>query len=899
MKLSANSFLRALVGPFESTDLVKSHRKQCSGRQTRVQICMGATDDTYDRIGVYSTLCKEHCGTLATRKPTAAMAASYHAKLDAFNEVNKAVERIIGSADRMAEELAGMSKLRPIAGLPDSVATELQEIIDGAITKLESIDPSALRRYRAGINPGITTPALTPTQSARQRKTSATAKTKLTAPTPRSRVKRPGKTKQSSHKETSRLDKKGKGKEKAHTPAAPTSAGSSVNDELVNAAVPISSDESEGLDESVELTLLKPMGDSEELESAESSIFTAFIYTKAHEDAKKFLFYAPVASCLEFTQYPAPAGRGFNYFSVNSSEYKSADDPISLERRGEYMIYRKHGLRSVECPGIGEYEAQALHSAEKCEAEALKSAGQFSQPNAYASSSRKRLLPPLSLSLSRSYDAQPLTLTLTASPSLSLSVSYHTETPTLTLTLTTRTDDSRSAMDPLLRAALRAPPSPSDKAGTFYMYEIRRRQPNRPVRRAQAKLGRAKDPSKRKLQWFRKCRGQRQRWWCYWRVPFAAKFERLIHLHFKLRGAWLGRQPCDFCPTKHQEKYDLEGCGGRAGVRAAVELYLGLLRWRIVRLASVHSGLKPSVTAPPGAFLLSQILTIPNSAHRSIQRKYRSNCYRAARPTSHSASAALAATLCDLQRARTPLLERKAHRGIEAIGVAAFVRTPRPEPRDIARRGGGGFKGLVPFATFAESARGQAGARRLTLRAVPFCPLPSNSYSSLCLSDSLSYDAQPLTLTLTTRTDDSRSVMHPLLRAALRAPPSPSDKAGTFYMYEIRRRQPNRPVRRAQAKLGRAKDPSKRKLQWFRKCRGQRQRWWCYWRVPFAAKFERLIHVHFKLRGAWLGRQPCDFCPTKHQEKYDLEACGGRAGVRAAVELYLGLLRWRILRVDM
>ncbi|KAJ7088808.1 hypothetical protein B0H15DRAFT_949439 [Mycena belliarum] len=308
----------------------------------------------------------------------------------------------------------------------------------------------------------------------------------------------------------------------------------------------------------------------------------------------------------------------------------------------------------------------------------------------------------------------------------------------------------------------------------------------------------------------------------------------------------------------------------------------------------------PQLSAPLNPTQISfELLSVRYQKHLHHLPTNDEHLRSAARPTSHSASAALAATLCDLQRARTPLLERKAHRGIEAIGVAAFVRTPRPEPRDIARRGGGGFKGLVPFATFAESARGQAGARRLTLRAVPFCPLPSNSYSSLSLSDSLSYDAQPLTLTLTTRTDDSRSVMHPLLRAALRAPPSPSDKAGTFYMYEIRRRQPNRPVRRAQAKLGRAKDPSKRKLQWFRKCRGQRQRWWCYWRVPFAAKFERLIHVHFKLRGAWLGRQPCDFCPTKHQEKYDLEACGGRAGVRAAVELYLGLLRWRILRVDM
>ncbi|KAJ7062960.1 hypothetical protein B0H15DRAFT_958766 [Mycena belliarum] len=170
---------------------------------------------------------------------------------------------------------------------------------------------------------------------------------------------------------------------------------------------------------------------------------------------------------------------------------------------------------------------------------------------------------------------------------LSLSVSYHTETPTLTLT--TRTDDSRS---PWI-LCYDAPPSVRPLALRQGGHLLHVRDSSPPTQSTCAagssQTGGAEGPSKRKLQWFRKCRGQRQRWWCYWRVPFAAKFERLIHLHFKLRGAWLGRQPCDFCPTKHQEKYDLEGCGGRAGVRAAVELYLVFSDGVSIDFASSHS----------------------------------------------------------------------------------------------------------------------------------------------------------------------------------------------------------------------------------------------------------------------------------------------------------------------
>ncbi|KAJ7075710.1 hypothetical protein B0H15DRAFT_865939 [Mycena belliarum] len=144
--------------------------------------------------------------------------------------------------------------------------------------------------------------------------------------------------------------------------------------------------------------------------------------------------------------------------------------------------------------------------------------------------------------------------------------------------------------------------------------------------------------------------------------------------------------------------------------------------------------------------------------------------------------------------------------------------------------------------------------------------------------------------------------MDPRIQAVLSMAPSAFDKPGAIYVYEIPAKQPNSPnqrSRRTELKYGRAKEPTKRRAQWLRKCRGQDQRWLCYWNIPFAAKFEKLIHTHFKLKGAWLGRTACDFCKTEHQEKYDKGTCGGRAVVVQEVEFYLGLLGWPILRVDM
>jgi hypothetical protein len=144
--------------------------------------------------------------------------------------------------------------------------------------------------------------------------------------------------------------------------------------------------------------------------------------------------------------------------------------------------------------------------------------------------------------------------------------------------------------------------------------------------------------------------------------------------------------------------------------------------------------------------------------------------------------------------------------------------------------------------------------------------------------------------------------------------PSRSDKPGKVYVFEIPEEQPDLPAgvgeRDAELKVGRAVEVPKRRVQWGRKCKGQRQKWICYWEVPFAAKFgaslfpflfcavnrvlsvEALIHAHFKKAGAWNTPTECAFCGTKHIEKFDAKACGGLRGVIRVVEMYLRLLNW-------
>ncbi|KAJ7085950.1 hypothetical protein C8R44DRAFT_893796 [Mycena epipterygia] len=128
---------------------------------------------------------------------------------------------------------------------------------------------------------------------------------------------------------------------------------------------------------------------------------------------------------------------------------------------------------------------------------------------------------------------------------------------------------------------------PGRKAGKLYVFKIPRRQPKRRRRRSrmrtEVKIGRSIYPPRRRTQWMRQCRGQEQEWLFYWDVPDATKFEALIHLHYKLKGAWIRPTPCEFCGVRHVEKFDYERCGGKTGIIRVVQYYLRRLNWPITR----------------------------------------------------------------------------------------------------------------------------------------------------------------------------------------------------------------------------------------------------------------------------------------------------------------------------
>ncbi|KAJ6535579.1 hypothetical protein B0H19DRAFT_1271320 [Mycena capillaripes] len=131
----------------------------------------------------------------------------------------------------------------------------------------------------------------------------------------------------------------------------------------------------------------------------------------------------------------------------------------------------------------------------------------------------------------------------------------------------------------------------------------------------------------------------------------------------------------------------------------------------------------------------------------------------------------------------------------------------------------------------------------------------------------------------------------PLPSAVINKPPSASDKPGAFYDFEL--------PQEGATKLGRSNAPRRRQKEWARKCRGQQQVWRGYWIVPYAAKFEALIHAHFKRAGAWISPTPCQYCGVKHLEKYSKRVCGGWTEIVKVVEYYLRRLGWPVIRVDM
>ncbi|KAF8183527.1 hypothetical protein K438DRAFT_1766816 [Mycena galopus ATCC 62051] len=118
--------------------------------------------------------------------------------------------------------------------------------------------------------------------------------------------------------------------------------------------------------------------------------------------------------------------------------------------------------------------------------------------------------------------------------------------------------------------ALNAPPTPTDGVGGCYAY----------FANGVLKFGRSNDPPRRKKEWQRQCSGEPQVWLdFYWEIPYAKKFERVMHLELKRLGAWYGRKFCPFCWRKHQEKFDLRKYGGVGGLVLIVEARLTALGW--------------------------------------------------------------------------------------------------------------------------------------------------------------------------------------------------------------------------------------------------------------------------------------------------------------------------------
>ncbi|KAJ7708234.1 hypothetical protein B0H17DRAFT_1174362 [Mycena rosella] len=131
--------------------------------------------------------------------------------------------------------------------------------------------------------------------------------------------------------------------------------------------------------------------------------------------------------------------------------------------------------------------------------------------------------------------------------------------------------------------------------------------------------------------------------------------------------------------------------------------------------------------------------------------------------------------------------------------------------------------------------------------------------------------------------------LHPALEAAILAPPSALDKPGALYVFDIPADRPNRRTRRAlaraqirMAKIRCSKHPWKRRAQWVSKYRGQRQDWWAYCNVLYAAKISTDppplqtpggMDVTFGMPLLW----------RLSYRKFGFRACGGRAEIARVV----------------
>ncbi|KAJ7073090.1 hypothetical protein C8F01DRAFT_1362285 [Mycena amicta] len=175
-----------------------------------------------------------------------------------------------------------------------------------------------------------------------------------------------------------------------------------------------------------------------------------------------------------------------------------------------------------------------------------------------------------------------------------------------------------------------------------------------------------------------------------------------------------------------------------------------------------------------------------------------------------------------------------------------------------------------------------AGMRNLFLRYYPY--FPAQTYSS---------DMQDIKDTVSV--DDMQAPLVP----PIWVPPRVGDGPGWFYKHVIiAADQPIPVAHRILVKLGSTKNLRRRMREHQRHCRGQVQRWIFAYFIPQRYRFERIIHLYYKIhRRTWLGPRKCEFCASHHREHFDLVHSGGILGMQKVIEAYILQQRWPIRRI--
>ncbi|KAJ7053750.1 VID27 cytoplasmic protein-domain-containing protein [Mycena amicta] len=374
---------------------------------------------------------------------------------------------------------------------------------------------------------------------------------------------------------------------------------------------------------------------------------------------------------------------------------------------------------------------------------------------------------------------------------------------------------------PHRRHTIASRPSPRDKPAFLYLFTE--------CNGAIAKIGRTNNTERRRKEWARKCEPEPQTWVCCWPVPYGAKFEALVHAHYKDAGAWIRPKPCASrrCRVKHREKFRFAACGGLTGVERAVDDCWE--SWGGINLERAWVGY-PTTYADD--------LTLDDAQHRRITRK--------------SATAS------------TPTNARNT--------PARTYSVPPTSSRSVRQSSADVVESMVT-----------------DIVGPPHCPSTSSIDSLYSTSSQVS--SPLLTTTMPTgQPRRSRRIQQRLESKPLQLPPTSvprsvrrKDAKGYLYFCLIRRGH------RLVVKIGCTNNWKRRRLQHYRKCRVQKQNWILVYEVALRYRAEKILHQYFKdVEPSWLGNHKrCAFCTTRHREFFDLERSGGIERIQRVTEGYL------------